>query len=145
MREQVPDLCRVRDVVLGHHSRNVVESDASDRLLHRAALPVGAGETAENLDVARPALSEGDEALGQIALVVHALTGDAVSVEVRKRRLLLGENPANANAVRFPLEVGEMPDVLQQRKSAILGLPPDLLARQACGGASEQTGGGFQS
>src|SRR5215831_3220365 len=144
MRQEVSNLLGVRAVVLGHHDRNLLESDPSDRFLSRAAFPVGARQPAQTLDVAGTRLRKSRQPFREIAGVVGALTRDSVSVEIRESRLGLVQHPINANGIRLTLEVREMPDVLDQRESAFGRLPAGLLRRKTGRRSDQQRGRGFE-
>src|SRR6267143_636134 len=53
---------------------------------------------------------------GETELQVLALAGDPLAVEIRQERILFGDQPADALAESFALEVGDVPGVLHQRE-----------------------------
>ena len=99
---------------------------------------------AQSLDVAEARFAESGQTRGEVPVVVAALARDSTAIEVRKSGLVLGQEPADAHAVSFPLEVGEMPDILDQGEGVFLRLPLQLAGRPLRGGPGKQGRGRFE-
>jgi len=119
------DLGAMGAVVLGHQARNVGKRDDPDAFLRPRSLPRGGGAPGEPVEVLLARAAEGREPLGEIERRVVPLAGDPVAVEVRKERgVLLRQKPDSA-AEPLSLEIGEVPDVLEERETVRRRLPPD--------------------
>jgi hypothetical protein len=112
-------------VVLTHHAGDVGERDPADAFLRPRPLPRLRGQGPEEGEVGGPGGGEGREAFFERTAPVVALGGDAGSVEVGQVRLGFLPDPAEALAVALPLEVGQVPDLLDQAEApARRRLPP---------------------
>ena len=118
--EQVAELGGVAAVVL------VIMRGTSESATRPNPIPGGRG--ASSLRRRRRAGSRGSSAAHARTRVspsarsrsrVDALARRALPVEVRQGRVLLGQDAPDADAVAFALQVGEMPDVLDEGEPAV--------------------------
>lgn len=130
--------------MLGHEPGDVLERQGSESVLDGRTLPVGGRDRPQDLDAPPPGMPECGETRGEIARLIVALPGNAISVEVRQSRLFLGQDAADPDAEALPLEIREMPHVLDEREAARGGTLLGSLGRQTQGGALEEQGCGFE-
>jgi hypothetical protein len=134
----------VRTVVIGHHARQVLERDAAHAFLGSGPLPVRGREAAKQVEVLRAGAREERQRPGHVLVLITALAGHAVPVEVQERRRVLGEDATDAHAVTLALQVGEVPHVLDEREAAGLRPTPRFRRREPHGCPREQRGRGFE-
>src|SRR4029453_11141715 len=120
----------VRRVVLAHQARDVGQRHLADTLLHAAPLPVTVGEAAQEREVRLPRGAERREPAGQRLLAVAPLLREARAVEVGQEGPLLAEQPADAHAEPFRLEVRQVPALLDRRERRVGPGPPRVLRIQ---------------
>src|SRR5689334_15800895 len=118
----------MRTVVLQHLLRQVAERERPDALLPPRSGALRGGQLPQGRKVASSRLRERGEPLGNLAAPVVAFGGDAGPVEVRKLGAILGQQAPDSLAVPVLLEIGEVPDVLDEGKGIAGGPRPRPLA-----------------
>src|SRR5205823_8576353 len=114
VREQIRDLGAMREIVIEHAARYLGETNDADALLVAATLPLNRGDRAQLGDVARARRGEGGNRLVQWQRQILPLRRHLLAVEIRQERIVLRNESLDARTESFPLEIREVPAVLDE-------------------------------
>src|SRR6266849_798589 len=125
------DFVAMPGVVLEHHDRDVAQRHRSDALLLAAPRPFRRRHARQRIDVVLARPRERSHAFAQRLLAILAALRRLRAVEVREQRIVFVQQPLDANAESFALQIGQMPYLLDRRKNVAVPQPRFVLGKRA--------------
>ena len=114
--EEIGDLVQVREVVIEHPSRHLGQSDRADPLLPPDRAPwAPVSERNVRRFSARAAANAASATAGSGFRYSRSRV-DPLPVEVGEERVVLSDQPPDPLAEPFPLQIGEVPEMLDERE-----------------------------
>src|ERR1700674_2537419 len=125
------DFVAMPGIVLEHHDRDVAQRHRSDALLLAAPRPFRRRHARQRIDVVLPRPRERSHAFAQRLLAILAALRRLRTVEVVEQRVVFVQQPLDANAESFALQIGQMPYLLDRRKNVAVAQPRVVLGKRA--------------